>query len=207
LIVVMTICVLSYGTVVSGQLTQAASDGPLPPQARSGWTIDSQQDWVAAALNSAEFEVVNGTAIPTNHNAIFTSRIQRFTEKQHFTKVTFKQTPHWGARKWSDAGNLAPIPDGDAAVFLSPAAGDYWYFNALKGGGTYHAWHSTDMKEWRPYGNVIGKDWVTSAEYADGKFFIYYDEPNDEDPHLIVYDTAENLASGKGTECRSVPWI
>ncbi len=28
--------------------------------------------------------------------------------------------------------------------------------------------------------------WVTTAEWVDGKAYIYYDFPNDQDPHLII---------------------
>ena len=111
--------------------------------------------------------------------------------------MTLTQTPEWGANKWQGAGDLTPgVNDGDAGVFLSPADGDYWYFNANSGGGQYRAYHSTNMVNWTSHGNVTGKDWVTSAEYANGQFFIYYDEPNDEDPHLIVFDNADDLRNG-----------
>ena len=35
---------------------------------------------------------------------------------------------------------------------------------------------------------------MTSAEYADGQFYLYYDQPNDEDPHLII---DEDIMDGK----------
>ncbi|MAT15355.1 MAG: hypothetical protein CMJ46_08810, partial [Planctomyces sp.] len=84
--------------------------------------------------------------------------------------------------------NLGPDGIGDAPVFIPAGDNDYWYLNSTKGGGIYGAWHSTDMKTWKHYPDVIGEDWVTSAEYKDGKFYIYYDQPNDEDPHLIIDD-------------------
>ncbi len=64
----------------------------------------------------------------------------------------------------------------------------------------YHAWHSTDMETWTHYGPVCGfrERWVTTAEYVDGAFYIYYDYPNDEDPHLII---DRDLRDGKmGTD-------
>ena len=36
--------------------------------------------------------------------------------------------------------------------------------------------------------------WVTTAEYVDGKTYIYYDFPNDQDPHLFI---DEDLTDGK----------
>jgi hypothetical protein len=65
-------------------------------------------------------------------------------------------------------------------------------FNApggLKPGkGGYHAWQSRDMKNWVHHGPVTEgfSKWVTSAEYVDGKTYIYYDFPNDQDPHVYV---------------------
>jgi len=69
----------------------------------------------------------------------------------------------------------------------------------IKPSGGYHAWHSKDMKNWVHYGPVTDKHarWTTTAEYADGKFYIYYDFPNDQDPHVYV-DT--DLTDGKPGE-------
>jgi len=57
-----------------------------------------------------------------------------------------------------------------------------------KGRGGYHAWQSRDMVNWVHHGPVTEgfSRWVTSAEYADGKTYIYYDYPNDQDPHVYV---------------------
>nr|WP_235990266.1 hypothetical protein [Bremerella alba] len=73
-------------------------------------------------------------------------------------------------------------------------------FNAsggLKPGkGGYHAWQSRDMKNWVHHGPVTEgfSKWVTSAEWVDGKALIYYDFPNDQDPHVYV---DEDLFDGK----------
>ncbi len=65
-----------------------------------------------------------------------------------------------------------------------------------KGLGGYHAWQSKDMVHWVHHGPVTEgfSKWVTSAEYADGKVFVYYDYPNDQDPHVYV---DEDLTDGK----------
>ena len=54
--------------------------------------------------------------------------------------------------------------------------------------GGYHAWQSRDMKTWVHHGPVTEgfSRWVTSAEMIDGKALIYYDFPNDQDPHVYV---------------------
>lgn len=56
------------------------------------------------------------------------------------------------------------------------------------GRGGYHAWQSRDMKSWVHHGPVTEgfSRWVTSAEYVDGNAYIYYDFPNDQDPHVYV---------------------
>ena len=65
-------------------------------------------------------------------------------------------------------------------------------FNApgglVKGQGGYHAWQSKDMVHWVHHGCVTPgfARWVTTAEQVDGKTFIYYDFPNDQDPHLFI---------------------
>ncbi|MFW6114478.1 MAG: hypothetical protein ACOC7K_01930 [bacterium] len=65
-----------------------------------------------------------------------------------------------------------------------------------KGLGGYHAWQSRDMIHWVHHGPVTERTscWVTTAEFANGKAYIYYDYPNDQDPHLYIDD---NLTDGK----------
>lgn len=61
--------------------------------------------------------------------------------------------------------------------------------------GGYHAWQSKDMVNWvhrGPVSETFSK-WVTTAEYVDGKLYLYYDFPNDQDPHLYI---DENLTDG-----------
>ena len=59
----------------------------------------------------------------------------------------------------------------------------------------YHAWQSRDMKNWVRHGSVteLFSKWVTTAEQVDGKIYIYYDFPNDQDPHVYV---DEDLTDG-----------
>ena len=76
-------------------------------------------------------------------------------------------------------------------LWTTPFANQYDAAGGLKEKkGGYHAWHSKDMKTWIHHGAVTEKfsRWVTTAEYVDGKFYIYYDYPNDQDPHLYIDD-------------------
>lgn len=72
-------------------------------------------------------------------------------------------------------------PTKQANLFIAPSG-------LQRLGGGYQAWHSRDMETWVFYGAVTEdfSAWVTNAEYADGKFYIYYDFPNDQDPHVYV---------------------
>jgi len=65
--------------------------------------------------------------------------------------------------------------------------------------GGYHAWQSRDMLNWVHHGNVTESFsvWATTAEYADGKLYIYYDYPNDQDPHLYIDDDLTDGKPGK----------
>ena len=65
--------------------------------------------------------------------------------------------------------------------------------------GGYHAWQSRDMKTWVHHGAITEKfaKWMTTAEYADGKAYFYYDFPNDQDPHVYV---DEDLFDGEPGE-------
>ena len=61
----------------------------------------------------------------------------------------------------------------------------------------YHAWHSRDMVNWVHYGPTAAAPTVTTAEYADGKTYFYYDRPNDRDPHLIIDQDLRDGLPGK----------
>jgi hypothetical protein len=65
--------------------------------------------------------------------------------------------------------------------------------------GGYHAWQSKDMVNWVHHGPVTEgfSRWVTSAEYADGTVYIYYDFPNDQDPHVYADDNLFDGQPGK----------
>ncbi|MFP6753234.1 MAG: hypothetical protein VB855_16240 [Pirellulaceae bacterium] len=82
---------------------------------------------------------------------------------------------------------IGPVGTTNAPVFLPIGDNDYWYFAAKEGGELgYHAWHSTNMMTWTYHGQVSESHWLTTAEYADGQFYFYFDQPNDQDPHLIL---------------------
>jgi hypothetical protein len=68
-----------------------------------------------------------------------------------------------------------------------------------KSAGGYHAWQSRDMVNWVHHGCVTAQHakWSTTAEFVDGKAYIYYDFPNDQDPHLYIDDDLTDGKPGK----------
>ena len=68
-----------------------------------------------------------------------------------------------------------------------------------KSAGGYHAWQSRDMKNWVHHGSVTESHakWSTTAEFVDGKAYIYYDFPNDQDPHVYIDDDLTDGKPGK----------
>ncbi|MGB0768365.1 MAG: hypothetical protein ACPGYV_11730, partial [Phycisphaeraceae bacterium] len=85
----------------------------------------------------------------------------------------------------------------DTTLVTTPFANQFNAPGGLeKSLGGYHAWQSRDMVNWVHHGPVTPSfaKWVTSAEHVDGKTYIYYDFPNDQDPHAFVDG---NLFDGK----------
>ena len=99
----------------------------------------------------------------------------------------------YGSAKARQKSSFKPEParlDGfDMPLVTTPFPNQFDAPGGLKPGkGGYHAWQSRDMKNWVHHGPVTEgfSRWVTSAEYIDGKALIYYDFPNDQDPHVYV---------------------
>lgn len=88
----------------------------------------------------------------------------------------------------------------DVPLRTTPQPNLYDAPGGLKKGLTgYHAWQSRDMKNWVHHGAVTpGKArWSTTAEFVDGKAYIYYDFPNDQDPHLYIDEDLTDGIPGK----------
>ncbi|MGD7654262.1 MAG: hypothetical protein ACQCXQ_13670 [Verrucomicrobiales bacterium] len=77
----------------------------------------------------------------------------------------------------------------DIPLQTTPWANQYDAPGGLKGTlGGYNAWQSRDMKNWVHHGPATERfaKWVVSAEQVGDKTLIYYDFPNDQDPHVYV---------------------
>lgn len=170
---------------------------------QDAWMIDSQQSWMQAKESVKNLEFSNGQANPTQASSQFASVVRRYPEKRKAASITFTQSTIW--ENWKEVPNVGPKYTSDAPVFVPIGDKDYWFLarctRKLESSGGkvvpgFHAWHSTDMKTWTHYGRVTDhrSRWVTTAEYLDGTFYIYYDYPNDEDPHLFL---DKDLTDGK----------
>ena len=62
----------------------------------------------------------------------------------------------------------------------------------------YHGWQSPDMVNWVYRGPIAGGNWATTAEYADGKLYMYVDTPNDWHPFLTIDEDLFDGQPGKG---------
>jgi hypothetical protein len=95
---------------------------------------------------------------------------------------------------------VATLAGFDMPLLTTPYPNQFTAPGGLKPSkGGYHAWQSHDMKNWVHHGPVTEEfaKWVTNAEYVDGKTLIYYDFPNDQDPHVYVDDDLYDGEPGK----------
>ena len=97
--------------------------------------------------------------------------------------------------KGKEKGKRAKLDGFDIPLFTTQNRNEFQSRGGLKQSkGGYHAWQSCDMINWVHHGQASHGQWVTSAEFADGKAYIYHDFPNDQDPHLVV---DSDLTDGK----------
>jgi len=162
------------------------------------WEINDMNSWENFTQESSNLEISQtGLTTPINQSAdySFKSKIISFSEPVSAHDITFKQSPVWD--NWDPISNVGPDRDLDAPILISVKKGEY-YLLGLGTSGGYHAYESNDMISWTDRGAVTGDTnltgrWTTSAEYKNGQFYIYYDSPNDQDPHLFIDD---NLRDG-----------
>ena len=163
------------------------------------WHIETQQEWLDVSSKNLNLDITEGELRPQNDSAYFSTTIKKFKNKRMLQSITLKQTPQWN--NWQPIPKVTPKMAEDAPVFISVSSGNYWLLSRYKGDreNGYHSWHSEDMKTWKHYGPITSKlnRWVTSAEYVNGKFYIYFDKPNDEDPHLIIDDDLTDGMQGE----------
>lgn len=162
------------------------------------WQVSGQNAWQKINAKSQNVQIQDGLVSSDSNSAVFRSALKRVTKKSKATTLVLKQSDSWN--NWQKVPRVGPKERNNAPVFLPIKDGDYWLFSINskldKKKNGYHAWHSSDMKSWTHYGAISDyrSRWVTTAEHIDGKTYIYYDNPNDQDPHLII---DSNLKDGK----------
>jgi len=153
------------------------------------WLVDTAEEWVQATETSTNLSYREGLAIPAKDKAVFRSILKTFDRRRKAKRLVLTQSPAWD--NWKPVPNIGPDDTRNAPIFIPIADGNYWFFaESTTLGPGYHAWHSSDMKNWEHKGVAGTFKWATSAEYADGKIYLYFDKPNDQDPHLVI---GENL--------------
>ncbi|GAA3615128.1 hypothetical protein GCM10022396_36290 [Flavivirga amylovorans] len=186
-----------------------------PKEGGSNWKIQTQKEWEASSDTAKNISFKNEQALSDSLVSSYKSIVKKYKKKKKARSIVFKQSAAWD--NWKEIPTLAGDEIDNAQVFIPVKPGDYYLLGTYKAYQStrlpdrtwkkskynvddsqkgYHAWHSTDMKNWKHYGPVtnLRAKWVTTAEYVDGKFYIYYDFPNDQDPHLII---DEDLKDGK----------
>lgn len=156
------------------------------------WEISDAASWNSNMLSGNNAEVsTNGYISPIQENSDFTFKSTIYTSSTALqaNKITFKQSPVWD--NWERVDNIGPALATNAPIFLPVQHGEYYFLAQYNDEGGYHAWLSSDMQNWVHQGPVTGDSrpegyWATTAEYRNGTFYIYYDYPNDQDPHLII---------------------
>lgn len=162
-------------------------------------TESPQIKWSDSIEVAENISIQDGLVSLKTDSGALSAVIHQADSKVKLATVEIEQAPTWDT--WQPVAKVTPKEAKDAPVLISVADKDYWLLarhrHQPKTG--YHAWHSSDMKSWNHYGPVSSKTnkWVTSAEYMDGKFYIYFDKPNDEDPHLIIDDDLTDGKQGK----------
>ncbi|HAW29697.1 MAG TPA: hypothetical protein DCY03_16505, partial [Planctomycetaceae bacterium] len=118
---VRTCCLLILFLTLTTSSASAADD----------WVTDSQKEWQAAAAGKDNIDFKEGTAIPTDKTASFTSKVKRYDHKQKAKSIIIEQSPIW--QNWEPVANLGPVNLQDAPVFLAIGPNNYWVFGRYGG--------------------------------------------------------------------------
>jgi len=181
-----------FGNVHFNALTLGAistvSQADIDPIEGSNWTIDTMEEWdVAVDQSNTNYLISDGFATSFANNSVFQSRVQSFETKQSFQDMLIQQSKEWNAIKWTDTDADISPANNSAVVFIAPGEDDYIVIDRV--GRTYGLLHSTDLVNWEHKGTIGGGyRWVTTAEYHDGKLYIYHDDENDHDATLVTID-------------------
>ena len=103
-----------------------------------------------------------------------------------------------GKAKQKEKGKPAILDGFDIPLLTTANPNEFQAPGGLKKSTVgYHAWQSRDMVNWVYHGQASTGKYVTSAEFVDGKAYIYHDFPNDQDPHLVIDSDLTDGEPGK----------
>ena len=159
--------------------------------------VDSRDQWINFIDTLNHLDVSDdGQLIPDRDSAFLSSQLIEFEVVTRLDSILLTQSPKWN--NWKKIPRVRPDSAEDAPVLIAQSPNHYWLLSSYHGDfeNGYHAWFSDNMYQWTHYGPVTSYEnrWVTTAEYVNGQFYIYFDKPNDEDPHLII---DRDLTDGK----------
>lgn len=159
------------------------------------WSVGENQDWMTVYENSSGIIIKEGELHIKKDSAFFATNLRKFNSLFTLKSVKVKQNSQWN--NWQPIPKVAPETAKDAPVFIPVSEGNYWLLarHSEFSNTGYHAWSSKDMMNWIHHGAItsVQNRWVTTAEYFDGNFYIYFDKPNDEETFLII---DQNLSDG-----------
>jgi len=190
----------------------AVADGSVSPKAKKA--LITTKIHTSDVKRSAKSLVVNQSAIWQNWNPI--ENLGPLNLADAPVLLTVGPDNYWMFGRYrkvptrKKGRKSQPVPpfkpeaatlDGfDMPLLTTVYANQFDAPGGLKAGkGGYHAWQSRDMKNWVHHGPVTEgfSKWVTSAEWVNGKALIYYDFPNDQDPHVYVDEDLFDGEPGK----------
>lgn len=136
--------------------------------ANEEWLINSQAEWSAALAGHTNLEVVDGSVVPTAHQASFTSVFKQFEDVRKLDSIKFSQSAVW--ENWEPIRFVQPNLS-DAPVLLSMGPKNYWMF------GRYNSVEKMQQREARakartgasnPYADYQLDSFVPEAATLEG---------------------------------------
>jgi hypothetical protein len=112
---------------------------------------------------------------------------------------------YWLFGRYKPSKDSEPVADAKLEGFEIPLKSTknpnlFIAAGGLKGErGGYYGWQSRDMVNWVFHGAVTPPKagMCTTAELVDGSVYMYYDYPNDQDPHLVIDSDLTDGLPGK----------
>jgi len=159
--------------------------------------VDTQEEWQKVMADSQAMELADGLLLPQAGEAFVSVTFPTNGKKQALKSVTLRQFPVWDS--WKGIPRVVPGGVNDAPVLLAVEPGNYWIVHPK-------VMHSTDMVQWKEIAGMV-RPCTTDAEYHDGKFYLYYDKPNDRDAWVYITDDLSVKNAGQDHLVLQKPYL